>query len=93
MLDILPFGPPEGKQIDPNLREVTILDLLQHLGGWDRDETFDPMFADARISEALDVSNPINHANIITFMNGQPLQYEPGTKYAYSNYGYCLCCP
>lgn len=23
-------------------------------------------------------------------MTGQPLQYNPGTTYAYSNYGYCL---
>ena len=30
------------------------------------------------------------YSEIITFMNGQPLQYEPGTRYAYSNYGYCL---
>lgn len=90
ILDVLPFGPPEGKEIDLKLREVTILDLLQHLGGWDRDAAFDPMFADTKISEALDVSNPISQANIITFMNGQPLQYEPGMKYVYSNYGYCL---
>jgi len=33
---------------------------------------------------------PITQADIITFMNGQPLQYTPGTKFAYSNYGYCL---
>ena len=90
VLDVLPFGPPDGKNIDPRFREVTILDLLQHLGGWDRDKAFDPMFADKRISEALGVSLPVTQANIITFMNGQPLQYEPGTKYAYSNYGYCL---
>ncbi|MEJ2702413.1 MAG: serine hydrolase [Sedimentisphaerales bacterium] len=90
VLDILPFGPPDGKDIDPRLQEVTILDLLQHLGGWDRAKAFDPMFADKKISKALGVSLPVSQANIITFMNGQPLQYEPGTKYAYSNYGYCL---
>ena len=90
VLDILPFGPPEGQAVDPNLHKVTILHLLQHLGGWDRNKAFDPMFADKRISKALDVALPITQADIITFMNGQPLQHEPGTKYAYSNYGYCL---
>jgi len=90
VIDILPFGCPEGQYPDPNLKEVTILHLLQHLGGWDRSESFDPMFYDKTISQALDAPLPISHADIITFMNGQPLQYEPGTRYAYSNYGYCL---
>jgi len=90
VVNILPFGCPEGRHPDPNLKEVTILHLLQHLGGWDRNESFDPMFHDKTISEVLDVSLPISHADIITFMNGQPLQHKPGTKYAYSNYGYCL---
>jgi CubicO group peptidase (beta-lactamase class C family) len=90
VMDILPFGTPEGQSPDPNLGKVTILDLLEHLGGWDRDKTFAPMFADKKISKALGVPLPITQADIITFMNGQPLQYAPGTKYAYSNYGYCL---
>lgn len=90
VMDILPFGTPEGQTPDPNLGKVTILDLLEHLGGWDRNKAFDPMFADKKISKALGVPQPINQADIITFMNGQPLQYTPGTKYAYSNYGYCL---
>ncbi len=90
VVDILPLRCAEGRHPDPNLKDVTILHLLYHLGGWDRDESFDPMFADERISKALDVPTPISHADIITFMNGQPLQHKPGTKYAYSNYGYCL---
>ena len=90
VVDILPFECPEGLSSDPNLKEVTILHLLQHLGGWDRDQAFDPMFQDKRISQTLGVPQPISHADIMTFMNGQPLQYKPGVKYAYSNYGYCL---
>ena len=90
VIDILPFGTPDGQIPDPNLGKVTILHLLEHLGGWDREKAFDPMFADRKISKALSLRPPVTQADIITFMNGQPLQYEPGTKYAYSNYGYCL---
>lgn len=90
VVDILPFGCPDGRHPDPNLSEVTILHLLQHLGGWDRAESFDPMFADERISKALDAPTPISQGDIITYMNGQPLQHEPGIEYAYCNYGYCL---
>lgn len=90
VIDILPFGTPEGQTSDPNMGKVTILHLLEHLGGWDHDKSFDPMFADKKISIDLGVPLPVTQADIIRFMNGQPLQYEPGTKFAYSNYGYCL---
>lgn len=48
------------------------------------------MFSDLRISKALGVSLPISQANIITYMSGVPLSFNPGTKYSYSNYGYML---
>jgi CubicO group peptidase (beta-lactamase class C family) len=61
---------PEGQDFDPNLQDVTILHLLQHLGGWDRDKAFDPMFADERISKALGLPMPISQSDIIDYMNG-----------------------
>src|SRR4030042_2786924 len=64
-IDILPFGIPEGKTADPNLGKVTIRHLLEHLGGWDRDKAFDPMFADKKISKALGKPLPITQADII----------------------------
>ena len=88
--DILDLTPPDGEIADSNLGDVTIRHLLQHLGGWDRDIAYDPMFQDKRISKSLGVSPPITARDIIRFMNGQPLQHKPGVKFSYSNYGYCL---
>jgi CubicO group peptidase (beta-lactamase class C family) len=87
---ILNLGPllPEGA--DGRMRDVTVLDLLQHLGGWDRQESFDPMFRDRTIAQALNVTLPISKKHITAYMANQPLQHTPGTTYAYSNYGYCL---
>jgi len=48
------------------------------------------MFHDAIISAALGGALPIPQADILTYMTGQPLQHNPGTTYAYSNFGYCL---
>lgn len=92
VVKILDLTPPKGQKPDPRLKQVTILNLLQHQGGWDRDlkDSYDPMFHDEIISRALDVSLPISIKDIVTYMNGQPLQFDPGTKYVYSNYGYCL---
>ena len=84
------MSPAPGGTADSRLKDVTILHLLQHLGGWDRGKSFDPMFEDRRISEELQVKLPIDTSHIIKFMNGQKLQHEPGTVYAYSNYGYCI---
>ena len=90
VVDVLDMTPQEGKKIDPRLKEVTILHLLQHLGGWNMDTTFCPMFQDKRIAKKLKVDLPITQANIITYMTGRKLQHDPGSKYVYSNYGYCL---
>ena len=82
--------PPEGTTPDPRLASVTVLDLLRHSGGWDRGVSFDPMFRSREIAAALDVAPPADAAAIVRYMKGQPLDLDPATKYAYSNFGYCL---
>ena len=77
-------------KLDPRLREVTIGQLLQHTGGWDRDKSFDPMFRSRAIAKAAGVAAPAMPDAIIRYMLGQPLDFDPGAKYAYSNFGYCV---
>src|SRR5262245_49674923 len=87
---LLNLSPPPGQSPDSRLSQVTVRRLLQHLGGWDRDIAFDPMFRDAIIANAIGVPLPIAKTQIATYMTGQSLQHDPGTTYAYSNYGYSL---
>ncbi len=75
---------------DVRLSDITVRHLLQHLGGWDRHKSFDPMFCDIAIAEALGALLPISKAHITTYMADRSLQHAPGTTYSYSNYGYCL---
>jgi len=75
---------------DPRFRAVTIRQLLQHYGGWDRDISYDPMFRDFIISANLGRPLPTTPQMVIDYMKGQPLDHDPGTVYAYSNFGYCL---
>ncbi|HVO62238.1 MAG TPA: serine hydrolase domain-containing protein [Terriglobales bacterium] len=75
---------------DPNIRNITIRDLLRHSGGWDRDKTGDPMGWQGPISRALDISMPVLCPDVIRYMMGQPLDFVPGTKQVYSNLGYCI---
>jgi N-acyl-D-amino-acid deacylase len=75
---------------DRRWKRVTILHLLQHTGGWDRDESIDPMFRSAEIARALRIRPPATAAHIIRYMLGQRLDFDPGSRFAYSNFGYCL---
>jgi N-acyl-D-amino-acid deacylase len=82
--------PRPGAVINPELRKITLRHLLQHSGGWDRDQSFDPMFQSREIAAALGVPSPASSRDIIRYMLEKPLQFSPGTRYAYSNFGYCV---
>ncbi|WP_378787449.1 serine hydrolase domain-containing protein [Nonomuraea fastidiosa] len=75
---------------DPRLKDVTLWRLLQHTGGWDRSVSPDPLWYDQGIASALGVSLPIDHDDIIKYVTARKLDFTPGSKYAYSNYGYML---
>jgi CubicO group peptidase (beta-lactamase class C family) len=90
-LDILkPPVVPSGKPRDGRWRQITIRQLLNHTAGFDRDKSFDPMFRSREIAEATGTPSPADTTAIIHYMLGRPLDFDPGTKYAYSNFGYCL---
>ena len=82
--------PPLGRTRDPLLGFITIEQILQHSGGWDRDRTFDPMFLPQRAADAVGAPAPASAETVIRYMLGQPLQFEPGSRYAYSNFGYAV---
>lgn len=81
---------PNGHTLDARWRQVTLRQLLQHTGGWDRDKSFDPMFRAVQIASALGEPAPASPRAVIRYMLGQQLDFDPGTRYAYSNFGYCL---
>ena len=80
----------QGVEPDPRWNRVTIRQCLQHTGGWDRAQSFDPIARPWDIAEALGVEPPIAPAQIVRYMLGRPLDFDPGERYAYSNFGYLL---
>jgi N-acyl-D-amino-acid deacylase len=75
---------------DPRLKQITIKHLLQHTAGWDRDKAFDPMFRPIEIAKDQKVKAPAKQIDIVRYMTHQKLQFDPGARYAYSNFGYCI---
>lgn len=92
VFDLLQYEPHlEGDaKFDERQKEITIRHLLAHRGGWDRDKSFDAMFQSVRFADALKTPPPADPTTIIRCMLGRPLDFAPGERYAYSNYGYCL---
>ena len=90
--EYIDLAPPPGGTADPRLATITVRNLLEHLAGFGVSTTigFDPMFYDANIASALGIPLPIDRHDVIEFMNGEPLQSDPGTTYNYSNYGYLV---
>ena len=84
------LDPPGGEVLDPRVNEVTVRQLLHHSGGWDRSVSYDPMFIQGRVATHTGAEPPIVCDDVIRFMLEQTLDFDPGTKYAYSNFGYCI---
>lgn len=87
-LDIL--KPPDAVDLADGLDQITVRHLLAHQGGWDRDSAFDPMFRMAEIGETLGLDGPVAPDHVVQYMMTQPLQFTPGERTAYSNFGYCV---
>ena len=75
---------------DPRLDAITIRQLLRHTGGFDRRASFDPMFRPIPIAEALGVDAPASAADVVRYVWRRELDFAPGARVAYSNFGYCV---
>jgi N-acyl-D-amino-acid deacylase len=81
--------PPKGATMDPRLRLITIQQLLRHEGGWaDHDALELPWSRMA--AAALGQADPPECETIIRYAIGRPLDFAPGTKSSYSNFGFCV---
>jgi N-acyl-D-amino-acid deacylase len=89
VLELNEKSPPRAA-VDPRWRQVTIDHLLHHTGGWDRDRSFDPMFETGKVAAFTREPSPPSSAAIIRYMLTQPLDFDPGLRSVYSNFGYCL---
>lgn len=77
-------------ELDPRWEQITIRHCLQHTAGWDREESFDPIGRPGEIAKSLGVDFPITPDLIVRYMLGQKLDFDPGQKSCYSNFGYII---
>jgi CubicO group peptidase (beta-lactamase class C family) len=100
---LLGTTPPPGQTPDARSDTITVQQLVDHTGGWIRNQTsdptvspnpFDPVFVMRGIALRLGLTTALGKADLASYMYGQPLQFDPGSPPAgvdtYSNYGYVL---
>jgi CubicO group peptidase (beta-lactamase class C family) len=85
--------PAPGATVDPRWEQITIRQLLSHTGGWDRTKPnggFDPMDRPGIAAAAVKAPAPASAETLIRYMKGMPLDFNPGEKYVYSNFGFAI---
>ncbi len=90
VFELLSIEPhPNRPVVDPRLHQITLQHLIEHRGGWDRTE-FDVMYELDQIKNEMDLSRPLEKRDLVQYMLGRPLPFEPGETKHYSNFGYVL---
>ena len=82
-----------GATVDPRWDQITIRHLLNHTGGWDRNKPnggFDPIDRPLIAAAAVNAPAPASSETLVRYMKGMPLDFNPGEKHAYSNFGYII---
>lgn len=87
---LLGYELPPGAPYDPRLDTITVEHLLVHAGGWNSVASFDPQYQPWSLlaSHTLNAEVPADAETIVRFMLTQPLDFDPGTQSAYSNFGF-----
>ncbi|MGC2200221.1 MAG: serine hydrolase [Stellaceae bacterium] len=81
---------------DPRSDTITVQQLLDHMGGYDDrpinqgGSGFDPTYAMRTIAIDQGLTHPVTKLDIARYMYARPLDFTPGSKSQYSNYGYLL---
>ena len=92
VLDAVNIVPWPGARTAPDerLKRITVKHLLCHAGGWDRDKSGDVMFQQDLLARGLQRSPPLAPRDYLEWGLAKPLDFDPGTREAYSNFGYNL---
>ena len=74
---------------DPRLPLIKVRHLLHHTSGWDLyDFPDDPLFRSKEIADALGAPLPPDPETLVRWVATQPLVFDPGADFAYTNIGY-----
>jgi len=74
---------------DKRVERITVRHLLTHTSGWNH-RRFDPAFAPLVVAGQFRKKEAAGTEDLIRYALGNKLDFKPGSKYSYSNTGYCI---
>ena len=74
---------------DPRIEKITVRHLLTHTAGWSK-RSGDPMFQPHLVARKMKTSLPVTNETTIQYVLNKKLNFEPGSRYSYSNVGYVI---
>ena len=81
------YLPPSGA--DPRTGDITVWHLMHHTGGWRLwGYPDDPLFRTKEVADDLGVAMPPSPRDLVRWLAKQPLSFDPGTDFNYTNIGF-----
>jgi CubicO group peptidase (beta-lactamase class C family) len=81
---------------DQRIYDITVRQLLEHTGGWNRNvavdnqPSSDPIDFPLHVAQVMGSSNPVADSTLVRFVLSRGLNFTPGSRFAYSNMGYLV---
>ncbi len=72
---------------DSRVEQITVRHLLNHTAGWSK-RSGDPLFNSLYIARKMKIDPPAKIDHVIEYTLSRNLNFDPGTRYSYSNFGY-----
>jgi len=87
--DAAPFP---GATFDKRWNQITLRHCLHHTAGWDRNQKsgFDAIGIPWDVMNTLKIKHAPTADDVVRYMMGHPLDFDPGAKMVYSNVGYLV---
>ncbi len=75
---------------DARAGAITITELIVMSGGFDRAVSGDPIMDEAIIEKKYGLTTPPQRTDVIRYGMARPLDFAPGSRTAYSNFGFLI---
>lgn len=88
---LIDLKPIPGEKFNPELNQITVGHLFNHQGGWDREFFLDPTLSQIEIAAIFGKpESSVTATDLVRFMLSKPLQFKPGSKSIYCNFGFVV---
>lgn len=91
VFDVLELDQLKPGKLDERWRQISIAHLISHEGGWDRTKSGDATSMSSRVCNDLKIRlEDMQPMDLVRWYLEQPLDFDPGSRSEYCNFGYTL---